>query len=255
MMIKKQLGVLAAAVVAASSANAAFQEGDAMLYAWNPTNDNTYFVDLGVTGSDLANSATVDFTASGLATWLGTNSGAAWTIVGSINDTSEVGGPPAIGASYVDSGVVSTASTGSSAFTTGADAETGRVTLNNWMSLISTAFDNSENSTGSGFFVPGTDPASADSARNGAFFNGAQIAVGSTSSLFYGQADPSNGAVLSDAASVSQVGTAGDPSQSAALLGSDGSISANVSASAVPVPAAAWLFGSALAGLVMVRRK
>lgn len=250
MMIKKQLGVLAAAVVAVSSANAAFQEGDAMLYAWNPTNDNTYFVDLGVTGSDLANSAEVDFTDAGLASWLGTNSGAAWTIVGSINDTSAVGGPPAIGQSYVDSGVVSTASTGSSAFTTGADANTGRVTLNDWMAEIFTASLGDD-----AFSVPGTDPASADSARNGAFFNGAQIAVGSTSSLFYGQADPASGAVLSDSAAVSQVGTAGDVSQSAALLGSDGSISANVNASAVPVPAAAWLFGSALAGLVMVRRK
>jgi hypothetical protein len=250
MMIKKQLGVLAAAVVAASSANAAFQVGDAMLYAWNPTNDNTYFVDLGVTGTDLKNSATVDFTDSGLASWLGTNSGAAWTIVGSINDTSAVGGPPAIGPSYVNSGVVSTASTGSSAFTTGAAADTGRNTLNGWMDEIFTA------SLGdSSFSVLGANPASADSARNGAFFNGAQIAVDSTSSLFYGQADPSDGALLSEAASVSQVGTGGDPQQSAALLGSDGSISANVDASAVPVPAAAWLFGSALAGLVMVRRK
>lgn len=250
-MIKKQLGVLAAAVVAASSANAAFQVGDAMLYAWNPTNDNTYFVDLGVTGTDLKNSATVDFTDSGLASWLGTNSGAAWTIVGSINDTSAVGGPPAIGQSYADSGVVSTSSTGSSAFTTGADADTGRNTLNSWMAEIFTA------SLGdSSFSVLGANPASADSARNGAFFNNAQIALApTTSSLFYGQADPSYGAVLSDAASVSQVGTGGDPQQSAASLGLDGSISANVDASAVPVPAAAWLFGSALAGLVMVRRK
>jgi hypothetical protein len=250
MMIKKKLGVLAAAVAAVSSANAAFETGDAMLYAWNSANDNTYFVDLGVTGTDLTNAATVDFTDSGLASWLGTNSGATWTIVGSVNDTSAVGGPPALGSSYVNSGVVSSASTGSSAFSSGATADTGRVTLNDWMADINTAAAGS-----SSFSVEGTDPVSADSNRNAAFFNGAQIGVGSTSGLFYGQADPSDGALLSQAAAVSQVGTSGDPSQSAALLGSDGSISANVGVTAVPVPAAAWLFGSALAGLAVVRRK
>jgi len=248
-MIKKQLGVLAAAVAAVSSANAAFDEGDAMLYAWNSDNDNTYFVDLGVTGSDLTNAATVDFTDSGLASWLGTNSGATWTIVGSVNDTSAVGGPPATGSSYANSGVVSSA-TGSTAFSSGSNADTGRVTLNNWMADINTASGGS-----SSFSVDGTDPVSADSNRNAAFFNGAQIDVGSFSGLFYGQADPSDGALLSQPVAVSQVGTSGDPSQSAAFLGSDGSISANVAVTAVPVPAAAWLFGSALAGLAVVRRK
>ena len=74
--LNKKLGVLAAAVAAVSSANAAFDEGDAMLYAWNSANDNTYFVDLGVTGQDLVNATSVNLTDSGLAGFLSINTAA-----------------------------------------------------------------------------------------------------------------------------------------------------------------------------------
>ena len=55
MMIKKKLGVLAAAVAAVSSANAAFDEGNAVLFAFDSADNDTYFVDLGVSGQDLVN--------------------------------------------------------------------------------------------------------------------------------------------------------------------------------------------------------
>jgi len=102
------------------------------------------------------------------------------------------------------------------------------------------------------FGVAGTDPVSSDAARNGGFFNNSLISVGSSSALYYSQANPADSTTFADANVVYQVGTAGTPAQTAALLTSDGTFSANT---AVPVPAAAWLFGSALAGLVCVRHK
>ena len=59
MMIKKQLGVLAAAVALASSANAAFDTGAAVLYAWDSGSNNSYFVDLDVTGQALVDGSNV----------------------------------------------------------------------------------------------------------------------------------------------------------------------------------------------------
>ncbi|MDG1937365.1 MAG: hypothetical protein P8I62_00685, partial [Pseudomonadales bacterium] len=56
----KQLSVLAGAVLAASSSQAAFDQGNAVLFAYNGSNDNTYFVDLGVSGQDLVDAASVN---------------------------------------------------------------------------------------------------------------------------------------------------------------------------------------------------
>ena len=243
MMIKKQLGVLAAAVAVASSANAAFDQGDAMLYAWNSANDNTYFVDLGVTGQDLKAGVAVNITDSGLATWLGSNTGATWSIFASVNEAAQVAGPPAT-ASYQDRGVVGSSLSGTYIGSTGASSETARGTLNDWVATLSGG--------SASFGVDGIDPRAANVDRNGALFADSQISIGQASALFYGQASPVDNDGLSSASVTNQVGTAGSPSQSAALLTSDGSISANVSA--VPVPAAAWLFGSALAGLLVARR-
>jgi hypothetical protein len=108
-----------------------------------------------------------------------------------------------------------------------------------------------ENQTSGSFAVTDTDPRKADGARNQSYFNGAQLFVGSAANLYYAQANPADNAQLGDVSVVTQV-TPGDLSQSAALLTSGGVITANVSA--VPVPAAAWLFGSALAGLLVARR-
>jgi len=243
MMIKKQLGVLAAAVVAASSASAFFEEGDAMLYAHAPSNA-TYFVDLGVTGQDLVNGAEVNITDSGLAAWLnGDGAGATWSIVASVNGTATVAGPPAE-ASLVNNGVVAASSTGSFPHADGTAATGASAGLNAWMADLQGSSES--------FSVGALDPRKADSNRNGAFFNDAQISVGSAAALFYGQASPVDNDTLGSASLTTQVGTAGDLSQSAAMLTIDGVITANVSA--VPVPAAAWLFGSALTGLLVARR-
>ena len=248
MMIKKQLGVLAAAVVAASSAQAAF-DTNAVLFAYDSSTDDTYFVDLGVTADALNGEASVEITDTGLASWLSTHAGAQWSVIGTVNDTTAVGGPPAAGKSLVNNGIVSSSSTGSAVASTGSTMQQQQATLNTWLSLVEA------NSTGSSFAASGLDVWSANSSINNGGFNNSLIGLDSASALFYTQADPSTGASLSDAVVTNQVGTAGTGAQSAALLGSDGSFSANVSATVVPVPAAAWLFGSALAGLVIARRK
>lgn len=244
MMIKKKLGVLAAAVAVASTANAAFDTGNAVLYAY-ADNDDSYFVDLGVTGQDLVNGATVDISDSGLAAFLSTNAGAQWSVIASVNDTASVGGPPSNTASLANSGVVSTSTSGSAVASSGSDNEVQRNTMNAWLADVQAAAGGS-----SSFFLAGTDPASADPARNGGFLNDSLIAVGSASDLFYAQANPSDGASIADNVVTNGVGTLGAASAS---LASNGDIDINVNP--VPVPAAAWLFGSALAGLSIARRR
>ena len=246
-MIKKKLGVLAAAVAAVSSAHAAFDQGNAVLFAYDSADNDTYFVDLGVSGQDLVDAAAVNLTDSGLAGFLSSNAGAQWTVIASVNDTTAVGGPPAAGASLLNSGVVGSSSTGSAVGTDGTTNDGQRLTLNAWLSDVKTASAGS-----SSFGVLGTDPVSSDAARNGGFFNNSLISVGSSSALYYSQANPADSTTLANANVVTQVGTNG-ADLSSALLSADGEFSANVSA--VPVPAAAWLFGSALAGLTLARRR
>ena len=240
--LNKKMSILAGAVLAASSSQAAFDEGNAVLFAY-ASDDATYFVDLGVTGQDLANSASVDISDAGLGAFLTSNPSAQWTVVASINDTTRVAGPPAAGASLANSGVVGTSLSGSAVGTTGSSNDTQRATLNDWLSNVQAAAGGSNS-----FGVEGTDPVSANAPRNGGFFNDSLIAVGSASALFYSQANPASGATLADANVVNLVGGTFNYQ---AELSSDGTFTAN----AVPVPAAAWLFGSALAGLGVVRRK
>ena len=260
--LNKKISVLAGAVLAASSSQAAFDQGNAVLFAYNGSNDNTYFVDLGISGQDLVDTPSVHVTNSGLAGFLSSNAGAQWTVIASVNDTTRVGGPPAYGQSLMNSGVVSTSLTGSAVGSSSNDALVQRDIMNAWLADVQAASGGNAS-----FLVAGTDPVSSDNARNGGFFNNSLISVGYDSSLYYSQANPSVSANLADALVVSQVGTTECAAQSVgisaqhtfqcgisdyrATLFSDGTFVA----SAVPVPAAAWLFGSALAGLGVVRRK
>jgi len=246
-IFNKKLSVLAGAVLAASSSHAAFDQGNAVLFAYDSADNDTYFLDLGVSGQDLVNAESVTVTDSGLAGFLSSNTGAQWTVIASVNDTTSVGGPPAGGASLLNSGVVGSSSTGSAVGTDGTTNDQQRAIMNAWLSDVQAASGGLNS-----FGVAGTDPVSSDAARNGGFFNNSLISVGSSSALYYSQANPADSTTFADANVVYQVGTAGIPAQTAALLTSDGTFSANT---AVPVPAAAWLFGSALAGLVCVRHK
>jgi hypothetical protein len=242
MMIKRNLGVLAAAVVATSGAQAAFDADNAILIAYDAADDDTYFLDLGVTAQQLVDGVTVDLTSAGLATFLSTNAGAGWTVLGAVNDPTSVGGAPAIGQSLANSGLVSSSTSGNPVGTVSSDNEAQKTVWLDWLSDIQAAAG-----AATEFSVAGTDPVSMSAPRNSGFINDSLIGVDAASSLWYAQAASADGALLSDPTEVSQLGALN------ALVGSTGDVEINVSA--VPVPAAAWLFGSALLGLGVVRRK
>ena len=75
-IFNKKLSVLAGAVLAASSSHAAFDQGNAVLFAYDSADNDTYFLDLGVSGQDLVNAESVTVTDSGLAGFLSSNTGA-----------------------------------------------------------------------------------------------------------------------------------------------------------------------------------
>lgn len=241
MMIKKKVGVLAGAVLLASSAHASFDQGNAVLYAWDSSNNDTYFVDLGVAAADLG-TATVDITSAGLAGWLAGHAGAQWTILGTNNDGTAVGGPPALGASVLNTGVISTSTSGAAVASSGSDAQTQTGLINSFIADV-----NAIAGAATELEQLGTDPAAATSSDASAGFNNSLIAIGAAASIFYNQADPSDGATLADASVTTQLGVDN------AIVLADGTIQVN--AAVIPVPAAAWLFGSALAGLTVVRRR
>ena len=248
--MNKKFSTLAGAILVASSSQAAFDQGNAVLFAYDLADNDTYFLDLGVSGQDLADAETVVVTDSGLAGFLSSNTGVQWTVIASVNDTARVSGPPAAGASLLNSGVVGSSATGSAVGTDGTTNDQQRSIMNAWLSDVQAASGGL-----SSFGVAGTDPVSSDAARNGGFFNNSLISVGSSSALYYSQANPADNTTLADANLVYQVGTTGTDLSSSAFLSSDGAFSANLNVSAVPVPAAAWLFGSALAGLTLARRR
>ena len=240
--MKKQLTVLATSILAAS-AHATFEEGNAVLYAWDSADNDTYFVDLGAI--DLSDgSGSYTGTDAGLAAWLGAQTSVSWSIVQTVNDTTPVGGPPAPGQSLLNSGIVSTSTDGSAVGTDGTTNGQQQDTLNAWLAQVQAASGGSTS-----FSVAGTDPEAAGAARNGGGFGNSMIALDASSGLFYSQAATADGSTLADANEVN------------ALTQTDGPVTASLTASgdinvsAVPVPAAAWLFGSALAGLSIVRRR
>jgi len=242
MMIKKHVSLLAAAV-ATASAQAAFDEGNAILFAYDSTDNDTFFLDLGVTGQQLVDGATVNVTSAGLSAFLSSNPGSEWTVIASVNDTDVVGGAPAAGASLLNSGVVGSSTTGSAVGTDGTTNDQQRATMNGWIADMQAAAGGLQE-----FSVAGTDPVSSDSARNGGFFNGSLIGVDATANLYYSQANPADSTTMADPNVVTAITSAAG---GLAGLTAGGTFTAN----AVPVPAAAWLFGSALMGLSVVRRR
>lgn len=268
--MNKNINLLAAAMLTASSAHAAFDEGNAVLFAYDQADDDTYFVDLGVTGQDLVSGATVYFADAGLATFLANNAGAQWTIIASVNDTVNVVGPPAAGASLANSGVVGTSLSGSAVGNDGTTNDQQRIIMNDWLAQVQAA-----SAGASSFGVAGTDPSSADAARNGGFFNNSLIAVGDGALTYYSRANPNDGSSIADPNVVTQLGYhvdfPVDPnygySAGSAHLDTSGTIQINAIClgnwspycapppSAVPIPATAWLFGSSLIGLALARRR
>ena len=203
--MNKKLSLLAAAILS-HGVHAGFDQGNAILFAYNYNTDDTYFVDLGVSGQDLVNAVSINITDSGLASFLSANAGAQWTVIASANDTASVGGPPApfSPSSYINSGVVSSSATGSAVGTNGATNDQQRHIMNAWLSDIQAASGGATS-----FGVNGSNQVSSNAGLNSAFFSDSLIFLNSQSPIFYSQANPEDGALLSDANIVSQIGNAG----------------------------------------------
>lgn len=240
----KRINSLAAAILTASSANAAFDEGNAVLYAYDPVDEETYFVDLGITGQDLVDGSSLKIKEAGLGAFLDSNQAAQWTIIASVNDTTLVAAPPAgpdqPDRSLANSGVVSTS--GINVGFSGSLSEVQRGMVNDWLALVQIASAGS-----SAFGLDGANSFIDDPSRYLGFFNLSFIAVGSDSDIFYSQANPDYAATLADASVVSKIGVA--------TLSYGGFIEVNPVFVLLPVPATAWLFSSALFGLVAVNRR
>ena len=254
--INKKLSALAGAFLAASSSQAAFDEGSAVLYVYGQGEINTegvlvgfeseYYADLGVTGQDLVNGVPVIVHDAALGAWLDVIPNSEWAVIATVNDPNRVANPPAGGdlASYTNRGFVGTSLTGSTGFAgITVNNESARREINDFIAIIKDKSDGQDS-----FYVAGSNTLgrSLDD-----YFDSSMINLDSNVSFFYSQANPNDGVDLFAPSVINQVGTAGTASSSAAFLSSDGTFTAN----AVPVPAAAWLFGSALAGLGLARRK
>lgn len=168
----KRINILAAAILTASSANAAFDEGSAILYAYDPSDHDTYFVDLGVTGQDLINGASAEITDAGLAVFLASNAGAQWSILGTV----------------ANAGIIGTSRAGESSATTGLALYMQINALNSWIADIQVASGGR-----SSFSIEGSNSASMDGARSTEYFNGhlLNISEGLDHKLWHVQANPS----------------------------------------------------------------
>lgn len=231
MMINKKLSVLAAAIVA-SSAQASFDSDTMSFVAVNDSGD-TYVADLG-SSSILAGAFSVSVDGSALAA-LGTYE---WTIVGANSTNSPLAAPPGNYSPTADTGVISATAgndTSVSTVATGALVASERTAVNSWLADVNAADGDGDGSVSiaggnAGEFLAGMQVAHQGGAM--------QSGIGSVNLLGIYQAAGSNT-------------TAPDVS----ILNSNPVTFDGSTVSAVPVPAAAWLFGSALAGLTVIRRR
>jgi hypothetical protein len=233
MMINKKLSVLAAAIVSVS-AQAAFDGGSQVFIAIDDASGATYVQDLGVTGSSASEAVTTGF---------GTYT---WTILGASNGTVSIAGPPSAGSyqAYENNGILSVGATDASkdanTMADGGAVGSKLTALNSWLSDVQTAAGSSDSVT-----IPAGAAGSYDSIT-GLYYNSGRMQTGNASGDL-GLIRQSN---------VAGTGTDGTTASVVdspyRLYSFDGS---TATVSAVPVPAAAWLFGSALAGLTVIRRR
>jgi hypothetical protein len=243
MMINKKLSVLAAAIVSVS-AQAAFDSGSQVFIAIDSASGDTYVQDLGITGSSASEAVTTGFGSY------------TWTILGASNGGNQVAGPPSGGTyrAYEDNGILSVGATSATKDATvgnGSSVGANLDALNLWLGDVQTAAGSSDSVT----IAAGA--AGSYDANMGVYYNSGRMLTGTVSGDLGLIRQSNNGGNGIDG--VGNVGGTGRDGTVASVVDEallqysfDGS---NVSVSAVPVPAAAWLFGSALAGLTVVRRR
>ena len=223
-MIKKKLGLLAGSVMVATSANAAIDLGtQGALAIFNTAGAGSYIQALGVSGNDLSTGTafTIDVAAASAA------------LGGTIESFAVLGLADATCAGvacYNYSEFLYVAGGGGLVYTGGAAAATSNNAAGNAIVAIQAFLDGAS-------FGANAEGSLGDADANG--FSNSYLVSG-TSGLAFNQ---------------QQAGL--NPTTNLQPVGDDAAISGSTfsNASAVPVPAAAWLFGSALLGLGVVRRK
>ena len=230
-MINKKIGTLAAAVLAASSAQAAFE----VAFVAVDGDGTTYVHDMGQYSSIAPSSITTTFAAESTFD----SSNYSWTIVGTTSTTNElVAAPPGGGdAIYADTGIVTLSSGAPSAVSIFNHAALGsEITgIAGWLSTVAGLAGASDS------VVIANDSSDKYTLGQQAAFHSAQMQTGSGGSyqlntMFYS----------ADSSPLASIDLNG---------GSVFGVSFDGTTAAVPVPAAAWLFGSALAGLTIARRR
>jgi hypothetical protein len=234
-MINKKIGVLAAAVMVASTAQASFESDSQVFIAVDTVSSDTYVLDLGAAGS-VFNEATTGLTFANYT----------WTVVGGKTGSTQVASPPGNFQGYSDQGIYSLGATDGNTSSTIAvnNSVDSKVTAHNtWLSQISTA------AAGADFVVIPNGVQGDYTAGLQAEYNPNRMQTG-TSTI--GDLAYSLGFIGQGSGSIpsSYEGIDGSAVTASTQFDFDGS-----TVSAVPVPAAAWLFGSALAGLTVIRRR
>ena len=194
---------------------------------------DTYVADLG-SSSILAGAFSVAVDGAALSA-LGTYE---WTIVGANSTGTPLAAPPGLYSPTAETGVISaTAGTDTSVSTvaTGALVASERDAVNNWLSDVNAADGDNDGN------------ASIAGGNAGEFLAGMQVAhqLGAMQSGF--------GSV--NLLGIYQAAGSNTTAPDVSILNSNPVSFDGSTVSAVPVPAAAWLFGSALIGLTVIRRK
>ena len=194
---------------------------------------DTYVADLG-SSSILAGAFSVAVDGAALSA-LGTYQ---WTIVGANSTGTPLAAPPGLYSPTAETGVISaTAGTDTSVSTvaTGALVASERDAVNNWLSDVNAADGDNDGN------------ASIAGGNAGEFLAGMQVAhqLGAMQSGF--------GSV--NLLGIYQAAGSNTTAPDVSILNSNPVSFDGSTVSAVPVPAAAWLFGSALIGLTVIRRK
>jgi hypothetical protein len=230
-MINKKIGTLAAAILAASSAQAAFE----VAFVAVDGDGTTYVHDMGNYSNINPSSITTTFASESTFD----SSDYSWTIVGTTSTTTPlVAAPPGGGdAIYADTGIVTLSSGAPSSVSIANHSSLGNeVTgIAGWLSTVDGL------ASGNSSVLIANDSSDIYTSGQQAAFHSAQMQSGSGGSyqlntMFYSASDSPLAAIDLNGGSVFGVSFDG-------------------TTAAVPVPAAAWLFGSALAGLTVVRRR
>jgi len=240
MMIKKQLGVLAGSVLLASGAQSAIVSNN-VLAVFVGTGDGTYIVDTGVTASDFAGGTGFTLDVSAAVAGLG---GAidSYALFGFVDlDPGTETAYNYDSGSYVDVGA-------GLVYASSAPSALGQLSLTNSVAALQAYLDEAN-------FGLNNDGTLADAdANTNIDLNALNVLAGAAGTRqVWTQVNTFTGA-NGDLQQVTLT-TPTSALEDVNLIGSDFTAHALGGGPVIPVPAAAWLFGSALVGLGVVRRK